>query len=53
MFIKTNEVLNYIKSSSSAPEMILRNEMTSKSDIWSAGIVLIEVIYSTMNANYI
>lgn len=43
IFKRTPEVLNYLKSTSSAPETLLRNELSSKSDIWSAGIVLLEV----------
>lgn len=42
-----------MKSTSSAPETLLKNELTSKSDIWSAGIVLLEVINIILNINSI
>ena len=43
IFVRTPNVLEKLKSTSSAPELLLRNELTAKSDIWSIGIVLIEV----------
>lgn len=44
IFVKTNEILERLKSLSSAPELLIKNELTSKSDVWSAGIVLIEMV---------
>lgn len=41
--MRTPNLLEKLKSTSSAPEVLLRNELTAKSDVWSIGIVLIEV----------
>lgn len=43
IFHRSAEVMNYLKSTGSAPELLMRDEVTSKSDVWSAAIVLLEV----------
>ncbi|EWS71517.1 protein kinase (macronuclear) [Tetrahymena thermophila SB210] len=44
IFKKSIQVMDYLKSTSSAPETLLYNELTTKSDIWSAGIVILEMM---------
>jgi len=48
IFVRTPNLLEKLKSTSSAPEVLLRNELTAKSDVWSIGIVLIEVSISNI-----